>query len=430
MSCVSRPGWRVAGVRFAALVLFCSLLLVAAHLPAVGAAPTAERWVGTWATSPRAEDAATVGLALNDGSLRQVFHVSIGGGRVRLRLSNAFGATPLVFHGVHLALATPGGGIQPDSDRALSFHGKPGAAIPPGALLVSDPVELPLAPRADVAVTIHFQATPLVLTTHPGSRTNSYLLPGDHLADAAFAGATKMVRWFFINGLDVVDPDGRAAALAVLGDSITDGYGCTTDANNRWTDALALRLGQNPATARVAVLNHGIGGNRLLRDGLGPNALARLDRDVLAQTGVRWLLVLEGINDLGTRREAREKGEAFASAAEIIGAYDQIITRAHTHGIKVLGGTLLPFEGSKNYWSADADADRATINAWIRGSGRFDAVVDFDAGLRDPQAPGRLAAAFDNDHLHPSLAGYVEMARLVNLGLFAPADSTATQPRR
>jgi lysophospholipase L1-like esterase len=165
-------------------------------------------------------------------------------------------------------------------------------------------------------------------------------------------------------------------------------------------------------------LNHGIGGNRLLRDGLGPNALARFDRDVICQTGVRWLVILEGINDLGTRTEARAKGESFATAADVIAAYTQMIERAHTHGIRVIGATITPFLGSKNYWTADGDEDRRTINTWIRTSGRFDAVIDFDAALRDETDPNRLAAPWDNDHLHPSLAGYKRMAESVDLRLF------------
>jgi lysophospholipase L1-like esterase len=271
---------------------------------------------------------------------------------------------------------------------------------------------------ADLAISLHFNSVPAELTGHPGSRTNSYVAPGDHLGDAEMVAAKKTVHWYFITGVDVVDSTGGAAAVVILGDSITDGYGCTTDANNRWTDALARRLQTNQTTRSVGVLNQGIGGNRLLRDGLGPNALARFDRDVIGQTGVRWLVILEGINDLGTRTEARAKGESFASAADLIAAYDQMIERAHTHGIRVIGATLLPFLGSKNYWTADGDEDRQVVNAWIRTSGRFDAVIDFDAALREEKDPLRLAAAWDNDHLHPSLAGYQRMAESVDLRLF------------
>ncbi len=402
---------------------FAALFWVVAGAHAFGAAEatSAMRWVGTWATSPRPEEKTDAGIELGGATLRQVIHVSLGGRAVRLRVSNAFGTTPLVLHGVHLARAvTPigGGAIQRESDREVRFNGERSVAVPPGAIMLSDPVELEFPALADLAISLHLQKVPALLTGHPGSRTHSYVIPGDHLADAEMATAKKTVHWYFITGLDVVDADGTAAAVVVLGDSITDGYGCTTDANNRWTDELARRLQANPRTQRVGVLNHGIGGNRLLRDGLGPNALARFDRDVICQTGVRWLVILEGINDLGTRKDALAKGEPFATAAEVIAAYGQMIERAHTHGIRVIGGTLLPFEGSKNYWTADGDEDRRTINTWIRTSGRFDAVIDFEAALRDEKNPNRLAAAWDNDHLHPSLAGYVAMAHAVDLALF------------
>lgn len=405
-----------------AAVLFlvaCVPGLFAAEIAASVSAPT--RWVGTWATSPRPEDKTDPGIELADATLRQVVRVSLGGSTVRLRVSNAFGITPLGLQGVHLARAvTPigSGAIQPGSDRELRFNGARAVTVPPGAVMLSDPVELGFPPLADLAISMHLKSVPATLTGHPGSRTNSYVIPGDHLADAEMSAAKKTVHWYFITGLDVVDTDGTAAAVVVLGDSITDGYGCTTDANNRWTDELARRLQANPRTQRVGVLNHGIGGNRLLRDGLGPNALARFDRDVICQTGVRWLVILEGINDLGTRTDARAKGESFATAADVIAAYGQMIDRAHAHGIRVIGGTLLPFEGSKNYWTADGDEDRRTINTWIRTSDRFDGVLDFDAALRDEKNPNRLAAAWDNDHLHPSLAGYVAMAHAVDLALF------------
>ena len=379
----------------------------------------ASRWIGTWATSPRAEDFATTGVILEGASLRQIVHVSIGGSKLRLRLSNAFGTTALSLHGVHLASAGPAGAIRAETDHTLLFNGQPSVTIPAGAAFLSDPLDFDLPAMSDVAISIYFKSVPAMLTTHPGSRTTSYVLAGDQLAAPEVPAATKSVRWYFINGLDVSDDGGQRAAVAVLGDSITDGYGCTTDANNRWTDELARRLQADPAMRRIGVLNEGIGGNRILRDGAGTNALARFERDVLCQTGVRWLILLEGINDLGTRIAAQAKGEPFASATDIVAAYDQMIARAHTHGIRVIGATILPFDGSKNYWSADGDADRQTINTWIRTSGHFNAVIDFDAALRSPGQPDRLKPELDcGDHLHPSVAGYVEMARTVDLSLF------------
>jgi lysophospholipase L1-like esterase len=229
--------------------------------------------------------------------------------------------------------------------------------------------------------------------------------------------ATKIDRWYFINGIDVFT-EASAGSIVVLGDSITDGRGSTTNGNDRWPDQLSRRL--QAAKIQIGVLNQGIGGNRLLRDGLAQNALARFDRDVLAQTGVKWLIVLEGVNDLGTRLKARETNASWATAADTIQAYSQIITRAHAHGIKVYGGTITPFLGSF-YSAPDTEADRQTINAWIRTSGSFDAVVDFDKAVRDPAHPDHLLPAYDTgDHLHLNPRGYQAMANAIDLNLFAP----------
>jgi lysophospholipase L1-like esterase len=403
-----------------------SLLLVTlASSGFAGADGSATVWVGTWATSPFPEPAAKEQLPLAGATLRQIVHVSLGGNRLRLRLSNAFGTTPLALDGAHLALAGPAGAIEPATDRPLRFNGQTSVSIPPGAVMLSDPLDFELPPLADVAVSLHLQKVPATLTAHPGSRTTSYLQAGDAVAAAALPEARKVVCWYFINGLDVLAAP-PAAAVVALGDSITDGRGSTTDHNDRWTDALARRLQAGLGTARVGVLNQGIGGNRLLRDGLGPNMLARFDRDVLVQTRARWVIVQAGINDIGTRIGARKQGEPFASPADIIAAYEQLIDRAHTQGLQIVGTTITPYAGADFYWTADGEADRQTVNAWIRTSGHFDAVVDFDAALRDPHDPSRLAAAFDSgDHLHPSPAGFVEMARVVDLGLF---DLSSTVP--
>jgi lysophospholipase L1-like esterase len=224
--------------------------------------------------------------------------------------------------------------------------------------------------------------------------------------------------WYFLNGIDVTAGE-SAAAVAVLGDSITDGRGSTTNGNDRWTDHLARRLAADKRTAGIAVLNQGIGGNRLLRDGLGQNALARLDRDVLAQTAVRYLVVLLGVNDIGTAVGARARGEPAATADDIVFACEQILARAHAHGIRVYGATILPFEGFAQYFTPEAEADRQKVNAWIRTSGRFDGVIDFDAAMRDPAQPSRLRAEADGgDHLHPGAAGYRIMGDAVDLALF------------
>ena len=375
-------------------------------------------WVGTWATAVFPEPASKDKLPLPGGTLRQVVRVSVGGDTVRLRLSNVFGSTPLVLRDVRLAYVEKETSQRARKPCPLTFNGSNEVSIPPGAVMLSDPADFKLSALADVSITMRLIQVPEMLTTHPGSRTTSYLTADADSDTIPPSEARKVVHWYFLSGLDV-ESERPAAAIVVLGDSITDGYGTTTDGNNRWTDVLARRLQNQGPGDRIAVLNQGIGGNRLLRDGLGPNILARLDRDVIAQSGARWVIVLAGINDIGTRLSARERGEPYASAADIIQALSQIIVRAHAREMIVIGGTLTPYAGAGFYWSEDGEADRQAVNQWIRTSGQFDAVIDFDAALRDPESPTRLASVFDSgDHLHPSLAGYAEMARIVDLRRF------------
>jgi len=351
-------------------------------------------------------------------------HVSIGGRRLRVRFSNAFGRSPLTLRAARVAVAGGGGACIPTTDRALTFGGRPSVTIPEGALIVSDPIDFGLAPLSDLAVTMYLKGAPADVTGHPGSRTTSYLQVGDAMSAPELSSAVRVDHWYFLSAVDV-PADESPGAVAILGDSITDGRGSTTNGNDRWPDTLARRLRANTATAEVAVLNLGVGGNRLLHDGLGPNALARLDRDALAQPGVRWLIVFEGINDIGMAAGSRVKGEPAATAEDIIAAYEQIIERAHAVGIRVYGATIMPFEGFSysGYFTPEGEADRQKVNEWIRTSRRFDAVIDFDAVTRDPERPSRLSAAVDGgDHLHPSAAGYRIMADAIDLALFtAPA---------
>jgi lysophospholipase L1-like esterase len=347
-------------------------------------------------------------------------HVSVGGRTLRVRLSNEFGRAPLAVLSARIARAAGASAIDPATDRALTFGGRPSAVVPEGAALLSDPLDFDLPPLSNLAVTIYVRGAPAEVTGHPGSRTTSYLQTGTAVSAPALPDAVPVDHWYFLGGIDVrADP--AAGAVVILGDSITDGRGSTTNGNDRWPDVLARRLQSSPANSQVSVLNAGIGGNRLLRDGLGPSALARLERDVLAQAGVRWLVVLEGINDIGTAVGAKAKGEPAAGADEIIGAYAQIIERARARGIRVYGGTIMPFEGFTyaGYYTPEGEADRRRINDWIRTSGRFDAVIDFDAATRDPAQPSRLSPAVDGgDHLHPSAAGYRIMGDAVDLKLF------------
>jgi lysophospholipase L1-like esterase len=386
-----------------------------------GGQPDLSHWVGTWAASPQRTEEANLPPApgFADATLRQIAHVSIGGKRLRVRFSNAFGKTALTLRSAHAGRAAGGSAIRTQTDEALTFHGRPSVTIPEGALIVSDPLDFDLPPSSDLAVSVHLTGAPADVTGHPGSRTTSYLQAGDEVSAAELPTAARVDHWYFLDGIDVW-ADRSVAAVAVLGDSITDGRGSTTNGNDRWPDDLARRLQSAKGMAPVAVVNHGIGGNRLLRDGLGPNTLARLDRDVLAQPGVRWLIVLEGINDIGTRVAAKAENESAATAEDIIAAYDQIVARAHARGIRVYGATILPFEGAAAYFTPDGEADRQAVNAWIRTSGRFDAVIDFDLATRDPDRPSRLSPSVDGgDHLHPSAAGYRIMADAVDLDLFA-----------
>ena len=389
-------------------------------------------WVGSWAASQQLVEPrnAVSEDDLGDCTLRQIVHLSLGGTKVRVHLSNRFGAAPLRFVSAHIArsVASASSKIDTATDKALTFSGSADVTIPPGADYVSDPIEFQAAPFADIAISLHLQTPSAEETGHPGSRATSYVTHGDHVSEAELADAKKVEHWYFIAGIDVAGPPAGVAVVA-LGDSITDGHGATTDANNRWPDVLAKRLQASPATREVAVLNHGIGGNRILLDGIGPNALARFDHDVLAQPGARYLIVLEGINDIGTLSREHEvpAAEHDALVHHIIAAYEQMIVRAHTHGIRVFGATILPFVGSGYYHPGTAaEADREAINAWIRGPGHFDAVIDLDEVTRDPEHPERLKPAFDSgDHLHPSPEGYAAMASAIPLSLFTGKSQTA-----
>jgi lysophospholipase L1-like esterase len=375
-----------------------------------------QHWTGTWASSPQPAAAADEPPVpgLSDTTLRQVVHVSIGGSKIRVRFSNAFGKTALTITSAHVAKAAAGGAIDGASDKRLTFAARPSITIPAGTLMYSDPVDFDLAPLSDLTVSIHVNSAPDGITVHSGSRATSYFAAGDAVPAATLTSPQTADHWYFLNGIDVLS-HGSPVAVAVLGDSITDGHGSTTNGNDRWPDVLARRLQANKHPIHVGVLNEGIGGNRLLHDGLGPNALARFDRDVLAQTGVRWLIVLEGVNDIGT---CKEGCDLDSLASDIISAYQQIIVRAHSHNIRVYGATIMPFGGSY-YATPEGERARQTVNRWTRTSGQFDAVIDFDAATRDPNNSWNLSTNTDGgDHLHPSAAGYKVMGDSVDLTLF------------
>jgi lysophospholipase L1-like esterase len=388
-----------------------------------GQSSARREWVGSWAASQQIPEPqnALPSDDLRDATLRQIVHLSAGGSTLRVHVSNAFGTLPLHLVSVHIArpISSSAPSIDVATDKALTFFGKPDVVIPAGAEYLSDPLEYPLAPLSDLAVSIRYDQAPVQQTGHPGSRATSYVVHGDAVATADLPGAKKVDHWYQLSAIDVL---AKGAALVALGDSITDGHGATTNGNDRWTDVLAKRLQASRKTMNIGVLNQGIGGNHLLTDGLGPNVLARFDRDVLAQTGVRWLIVLEGVNDLGglTRLSDPANVEHLAFVDRVIASYVQIVARAHAAHIQVFGATITPYTGSDYYHPpASNEADRQAINQWIRTPGHFDAVIDFDKALADPGHPDHLAPAYDSgDHLHPSPAGYRVMGEMIPLALF------------
>lgn len=402
--------------------------LAAGCLPAQ-AKPRAARpavvWVASWGASQQIPEPhnALPAEDMHDATLRQIFHLSVGGQVLRVHISNAFGTEALHFTSVHVArpLSPSSAAIDPKSDRSLTFAGKQDVTIPPGAEFVSDPLEYAVAPLSDLAVTFHLDDAPAQETGHPGSRATSYYVHGDAVSAANLSEPRHVDHWYQVSEIDVQAAAGARAVIA-LGDSITDGHGATTNGNDRWTDVLAQRLQASPATRNIGVSNQGIGGNHLLTDGLGPNALARFDRDVLAPTGVQWVIVFEGVNDLGGLARDGEvpAAEHAALVQRVLAAYQQIIARAHAHGLRVYGATITPYVGSTYYHPGPlSEADRQAVNQWIREPGHFDAVIDFDAVVRDPQHSDQLLPAYDcGDHLHPSPAGYKAMADAIPLSLF------------
>ncbi len=407
-----------------------------------------DRWVGTWATAvvarpqgPPAPPAAAAGslcappvfgpgpgrqgggppptppapLNFANQTLRQIVHVSIGGERVRVVLSNAFGSVPLLVGAAHVALRTKDAAIDPKSDRTLTFGGSPTATIAAGAVVVSDPVSLPVPAFTDLAIDAYLPgdtaASPSPLTMHAGAQQTNYVsTDGNHAGAADLPVATTTQAWFFLARVEVAAPD-QAGAVVAFGDSITDGTRSTPDINSRWPDHLAKRLAA--ANMKLGVLNQGIAGNRVLCDGAGVSALARFDRDVLVQPGVTHVVVLESINDIGIGRSSPSP-----SAADLIAAHRQLIERAHAHGLRIYGATLTPFEGAA-YATPEGEAKRQAVNEWIRTAKAYDGVIDFDAAVRDAAAPAKIQQQFNpGDNLHMNDAGYKAMADAINLGLF------------
>ena len=390
-------------------------------MTAIGSAPErpARNPCGTpissrWSASPR---------ALRNQTLRQIARVSLGGDRVRVVISNEYGDRPLLIGSAHVALAGAGVAIVPGSDRALTFDGSPSVTIPPGAPMISDPVDLTVASLGSVAVSLYLpEITPTTTWHNEGVQTAYISGEGDFAGDTAFEPAQTIKSRIFLSGI-MVDAAPDARAIVTFGDSITDGATSTPDANHRWPDFLAERL--HAAGARVAVLNQGISGARVLRDRMGDNALARFDRDVLSQPRNDTVILMMGINDIGWPGTLLvPDGEPAPDADDIIAGYKQLIMRAHAHDMVILGATLTPFENTFHgnplfgFYSEAKEAKRQAVNEWIRTSGAFDGVIDFDAMSRDPSNSKHIRAEFDSgDHLHPQDTGYQAMADGIDLDL-------------
>jgi lysophospholipase L1-like esterase len=412
--------------------LICFLLFV----PQLIAAPQ-NAWIGTWATSPQPAIPGTVETFHNQ-SLRLIVHTSAGGTKVRIKISNTFGNHPLLIGGAHIARRTSEAAIDPASDRTLTFHGRSSITVPARSMVVSDPVELEVPALSDLAISLFLPKSTKATTSHILAKQTSYVSfeTGDATADAKFPVAKTIHSWPFLTGVDV-EASPRGAAIVAFGSSLTDGDGTTLDTNRRWPDVLAERLQKDAGgKAEVGVLNEGIIGNRLLYDSpktannpfgaaLGQAGLARFDRDVLSLTGVKYVIVGLGINDIAFPAFPFTPPSETVSAEDIISGYRQLIARAHKKGIRVIGTTNPPFENSAftepavTFYTPEREAIRQKVNAWILSSAAFDAVIDFDAVLRDPSRPTQLLPAYDSgDHLHPNNAGCIVEGNTVPLALF------------
>lgn len=397
--------------RFKTLMTAAMLLI----LGGAGQTSAKKHWVATWATAEQvAETHNNPPVPLADNSIRQIVQTSISGERLRVKLSNEFGKEPIEIKAAEIAIALTSGNsplIDEQTNTSLTFNGSTSVTIEPGALVVSDPVDLKMTIRQNMAITLHLGQCPAnIITSHPGSRTDSYIAQGN---TSNFNNATATAHWYIINAIEV-EAKGNARAVVILGNSITDGRGSTTNVQNRWTDILSRRLLANKATENVAVLNMGLGGNCILQGGLGPTGQSRYPRDLFQQEGVKYIILFEGVNDLGGF------GDAVAKADRIIEVYKKIIEEAHQKGIKVYGGTVMPFKGN-NYYSENHEEGRCKLNDWIRTCGLFDGIVDHAASMASPDDPARMNPAFlfENDWLHPNADGHRHMGESVDLSLFA-----------
>ncbi len=419
-------------LRSAVLVTVAGSLAAAAMAQNAGAAG---HWVSAWSTavqSPRVFPGMPPPPSLNNQTIREIVHPTLAGERLRIRFSNELGTTPLTLGGAHIALVKENGKIDPGSDRTLTFDGKTAVQIPAGAPMLSDPVDLKVPAFADVAISIYVPKEASPSTFHLLGQRQTYISGPGNFAGAEDIPSTKEEHsWYWLSDLEFWTPQ-QAAAIVTLGDSITDGFGAKPGDYQDWPDELADRLAQSTGSAAFAVDNEGIGGNRILYDGAGVSALARFDRDVLAKPGVADVILLEGINDIGwpnmkprpTKDGSIGKNpfaDEVVTANDLILGMKQIIARAHSHGIRVFGATMTPYQGA-SYFTAQGETVRAAVNEWIRTGGAFDGVFDFDAAVRDPNHPEQYREDYQSgDHLHPSAAGYKAMAAAIDLSKLSGA---------
>jgi lysophospholipase L1-like esterase len=415
-------------------------------LTLTGSAAGADRpaaWTGTWSTAVTGPATAPIpATVFEDQTLRQIVHTSIAGGSLRVRLSNEYGTEGLVIGEARVARRSTGAQIIAGTDRRLTFGGQASVTVPPGAPALSDPVALPVPALSDLVVSVYLPHRTPAATVHGSAFQTNYVAAGNRTRSPDLPGATTTTSWYFLSGVSVAAP-ARTAAVVAFGDSITDGAVTTVDADHRWPDLLARRLQDRPGLRHLGVLNKGIGGNRLLHDGntlpvdpfagigplFGDSALSRFDRDVLAQPGARYVIVLLGINDIGQPSSIAPASEAV-TVDELIFGYRQLIARAHERGLRIFGATMTPFQGTviPGYYTAANEAKRLAVNRWIRTGGEYDGVVDFDRAVRDPAQALRMLPAYDSgDHLHPNDAGMQAMADAIPLRLFqGTADVTVS----
>ncbi|KAH8177748.1 GDSL-like lipase/Acylhydrolase family protein [Sarocladium implicatum] len=400
------------------------LLLAVSHVVDARTSSTGSGWVTIWGTMPQLTEPANFsGIVFEDTTIRQTIMMTAAAESLRLEISNVFGGSDLPITEVTIALPeeqTLGiNGIKSNTIQSLTFSGTDSFTVPNGAVVFSDPVDFPVDARTIITISIYLEKgqTTNLITGHPGSRTTSHLVHGNHVSDASFGNSTTTNHWYLISSIEGQSPE-DASAVVLVGDSITDGRGSTTNGADRWPDQLIDRFQNNSATKNVAIVNQAAGGNRLLADGLGPNALGRIDRDVISHAGARYAVIYNGVNDIGVA--ATDEASQQAIGDRIVQAYDQMIYRLHRHGIAVYGATITPFTGpGQVYGDPNREVTRQRVNEWIRESGKFDAVFDFDEVIRDPDQPDMLLPAYDSgDYLHPNPEGFKAMAESIDLSLF------------